>query len=113
MDKAYIDFKRLYIINSESAYFVTRAQVNQDYRRIYSRPAEKTKGVLCDQIIALNNFYPSKFYPGKIRRIKYHDLQTEHKLIFLTNNFELNALDIGRLFQYRWKIETFLIINNQ
>ncbi len=107
MDKAYIDFKRLYIINSESAYFVTRAQVNQDYRRIYSRPAEKTKGVLCDQIIALNNFYPSKFYPGKIRRIKYHDLQTEHKLIFLTNNFELNALDIARLFQYRWKIETF------
>ena len=26
---------------------------------------------------------------------------------FLTNNFELSALDIARLYKYRWKIELF------
>ena len=107
VDKAYIDFKRLNTINTEGAYFVTRAQENQDCRRLYSRTVDKTQGVLCDQIVKLNNFYPSKFYPNKIRRIKYHDLETGHKLVFLTNNFELSSTDIARLFQYRWKIETF------
>jgi Domain of unknown function (DUF4372)/Transposase DDE domain len=107
VDKAYIDFKRLNTINTEGAYFVTRAQENQDCRRLYSRTVDKTQGVLCDQIVKLNNFYPSKFYPNKIRRIKYHDLETGYKLVFLTNNFELSSTDIARLFQYRWKIETF------
>jgi hypothetical protein len=107
MDKAYIDFNRLNTIHHASAYFVTRLQVNQDYRRLYSRSVDKSTGVLCDQVIKLNNFYPSKFYPGKLRRIKYFDLETGNKLEFLTNNFELSALEIARLYKYRWKIELF------
>jgi len=107
MDRAYIDFSRLNTIHLAGAYFITRLQVNQDYRRLYSRAADKSTGVLCDQVIKLNNFYPSKFYPGKLRRIKYYDLETEKKLDFMTNNFELSALDIARLYKYRWKIELF------
>jgi hypothetical protein len=107
MDRAYIDFTRFHSIHKAGAYFVTRAQDNQDFRRIYSMPVDKTTGVLCDQIIKMNNFYPSKFYPDKIRRIKYYDPETELKLEFLTNNFELTALDIARLYKYRWKIELF------
>lgn len=107
MDRAYIDFARFHSIHKAGAYFVTRAQDNQDFRRIYSMPVDKTTGVLCDQIVKMNNFYPSKFYPDKIRRIKYYDMETELKLEFLTNNFELSALDIARLYKYRWKIELF------
>jgi hypothetical protein len=107
VDRAYIDFARLNTIHRAAAYFVTRLQVNQDYRRLYSRAVDKSTGVLCDQVIKLNNFYPSKFYPGKLRRIKYFDLETENKLEFLTNNFELSAVEIARLYKYRWKIELF------
>ena len=107
VDRAYIDFKRLYQIHLAGAFFVTRLQINQDFRRLYSMPANKTAGILCEQIIKLNNFYPSKFYPKKLRRIKYYDLETDKTLEFLTNNFELNASDIARLYQYRWKIELF------
>ena len=30
-------------------------------------------------------------YPDKLRRIKYHDLETGKRLTFLTNHFELEA----------------------
>lgn len=107
MDRAYIDFYRLHIIHQAGAYFVTRLQVNQAYRRLYSRVVDKSTGVMCDQVIKLNNFYPSKFYSAKLRRIKYYDPETDKKLEFMTNNFELSALDIARLYKYRWKIELF------
>jgi len=107
LDRAYIDFKSLHSILEAGAYFVTRLQVNQDYRRLYSMQADKSSGVFCDQIIKLNNFYPSKFYPNKLRRIKFYDRETELKLDFVTNNFELTALEIARLYKYRWKIELF------
>ena len=107
LDRAYIDFKSLYSILEAGAYFVTRLQVNQDYRRLYSMQVDKSIGVLCDQVIKLNNFYPSKFYPDKLRRIKFYDKETELTLDFMTNNFELTALDIAKLYKYRWKIELF------
>lgn len=113
MDRAYIDFKRLHIIHEQGAYFVTRLQVNQDYRRLYSRTVDKSTGVICDQVIKLNNFYPAKFYPGKLRRIKYYDSQTQKRLEFVTNNFDLSALEIARLYKYRWKIELFFKWINQ
>jgi hypothetical protein len=107
MDRAYIVFDQFYAIHQVGAYFVTRLQVNQDYRRLYSSRVDKSTGVLCDQIIKLNNFYPSKDYPAKLRRIKYYDQETDKELEFMTNNFELSALDIARLYKYRWKIELF------
>jgi hypothetical protein len=107
MDKAYISFKRLSRIHNAGAYFVTRLQTNQDYRRVYSSPVDKASGVLCDQTISLNNFYPSKFYPDHLRRIKYKDKETDKTFDFLTNNFELSALEIATLYKYRWRIELF------
>ncbi len=107
MDRAYIDFKRLNQINEAAAFFVTRTQVNQDLRRLYSIPVDKSTGLKCEQIVRLSNFYPSKFYPHKLRRIKYYDKESDKVLDFITNNFELHALDIARLYKYRWKIELF------
>ena len=73
LDKGYIDYKRLYRIHLSRAFFITRAKDNMNFRRLYSHPADKTKGVLCDQTIMLNNHYASKDYPEKLRRIKFHD----------------------------------------
>lgn len=73
MDRGYIDYKRLYKIHLSGAFFVTRAKDNMNFRRLYSRPKEKTKGILFDQIIKLNNYYTAKDYPEKLRIIKYKD----------------------------------------
>lgn len=107
MDRGYVDYKRLYRICQSEAFYVTRAKDNMNYRRVYSHPVDKAKGVYCDQTIMLNGYYSQKDYPEKIRRIKFYDEQTGKALIFLTNNFHLTALDIAKLYRHRWKIELF------
>jgi len=107
MDRGYVDYKRLYKIHMCDAFFVTRAKDNMNYRRLYSHPKDKTKGILFDQTILLNNYYASKDYPEKIWIIKFRDEQTGKELIFLTNNFQLKATEIAQLYKHRWKIELF------
>ena len=107
MDRGYVDYKRLYRIHQCSAFFVTRAKDNMNYRRLYSHGVDKTKGVLCDQTILLNGYYAAKDYPEKIRRIKFYDEETGRVLIFLTNNFHLKATEVAQLYKHRWKIELF------
>jgi hypothetical protein len=106
MDKGYVDYKRLYKIHTCGAFFVTRAKDNMSYRRIYSRK-EKESGVIYDQTIKLTNHYASLDYPIKMRRIKYYDSVTGNLLIFLTNNFEISALEVAQLYKSRWDIEHF------
>ena len=107
MDRGYLDFERLCTIHQSSAFFVTRAKSNFDFKRLYSKPVDKSAGVLCDQIVALQGFYARKSYPDKLRRIKYYDVRKNKKLVFLTNNFLLPALTIADIYRCRWQVELF------
>lgn len=107
MDRAYLDFSRLYQIHLGLAFFVTRAKSNMRFNRVYSHVINKDTGLLCDQTIALTNFYAAKDYPEKLRRIKFFDNITNQRLTFLTNNFSLPALTIAQLYKCRWKVELF------
>jgi len=53
MDRGYVDFSRLYILNQCLAFFVTRAKSNFKFRRLYSHPIDKSTGLKCDQTIIL------------------------------------------------------------
>ena len=107
MDRGYLDFERLHLFSQWAAFFVIRAKSNLKFRRVYSRPIEKDTGLRCDQSIVLQSFYPSKYYPDKLRRIKYQDRETNKTLIFLTNNFSLPPLTIAQLYRCRWQVELF------
>lgn len=43
MDRAYVDFKRLYDMHQMQAYFVTREKQNFNFKRLYSRKIDKKK----------------------------------------------------------------------
>jgi len=107
MDRAYIDFARLYVFHRSQAFFIIRTKSNFSFRRIYSHPVDKATGLICDQTIVLSGFYTSKDYPEKLRRIKFYDKEHNRTLVFLTNNFTLPALTICQLYKYRWKVELF------
>lgn len=107
MDRGFVDYSRLNNIHKQQAYFITRAKTNMKCRRMYSAKVDKTTGVLYDQTIQLVNFYAVQQYADKLRRIKYFDVETNKQFIFLTNNFELPALQVALLYKYRWKIELF------
>ena len=66
MERGYLDFNRFYALHQAGAFFVTRAQRNLDGRRVYSAKTDRTTGVICDQVIALNGFYVAKGYPDHL-----------------------------------------------
>jgi len=107
MDRAYIDFLRLYSLHQCSAFFVTTAKTNFQFKRIYSHKVDKSTGLRCDQTIRLTGPKSSQFYPEKLRRISYVDKETLNRYVFLTNNFVLSALVIAILYKCRWQIELF------
>jgi hypothetical protein len=107
MDRAYLDFKRLYELHQCSAIFVTRTKTNTKLRRIYSQKVDKTTGVRCDQTVALTGFYSKKDYPEKLRRVKFFDAEKGRSFVFITNQFMLPAHTIAELYRYRWRVEIF------
>ena len=107
MDKAYLDYKRLYSLHQNAAFFVTRAKSNTQIKRLYSNPVDKSTGLRCDQIVVMTGYYTKKAYPDKLRRIKYYDSRNDLRLVFLTNQLNLSAKTIADLYQSRWQIELF------
>ena len=107
MDRAYIDFERLYWFTLCSAFFVTRTKENVLLQRRYSHPVDKSTGVLSDQTVILTAINSAKAYPEALRRISYPDPITEKRLRFLTNNFVLPALTIAEIYRCRWQVELF------
>jgi hypothetical protein len=107
MDRAYVDFARLFVLARMAAFFVTRSKSNTQFRRLYSHPVDKESGLLCDQTIVLTGVKSRKEYPEKLRRVKFHDAKTGKTLAFLTNNFTLPALTIADLYRCRWQVELF------
>ena len=107
MDKAYLDFRRLFDLNQCAAFFVVRAKSNTQLKRLYSKPVDKSTGVQCDQVVVLTGFYSSKDYPAKLRRIRFFDSERNKRLVFLTNLFDLPPETIAALYRCRWQVELF------
>jgi len=107
MDRGYLDFERLARLDDAGSFFVTRAKSNLKARRRYSRPVDRSTGLVCDQTVLLTGFYSRQGFNRPLRRIKFNDPQTGKRLVFLTNNFALDALTIAKLYKCRWQVELF------
>jgi hypothetical protein len=97
VDRAYIDFARLYTLHQKEACFVVRAKDNLRFKRLYSSPKDKEAGIRADQTVALVTYKSKKNYPAKLRRISYVDKKRNKHVVFLTNNFTLPAPVIAEI----------------
>jgi len=108
MDKAYVDFKALCRIDNADAFFVTRAKTPMKYMVIEQNfNIDQTTGLRTDKIVMLTVAKTKKLYPDKLRLVEYYDDENNELLVFLTNNFEVSALDVTNLYKNRWQIEIF------
>ena len=107
MDKAYIDFKRLYRMHLQAAFFVTRHKKDHVFTRRESLPVDRATGVRSDQTIRFTGTQSIIDYPAPLRRVSFYDTEKNRKLIFITNNFELTPLCIAQLYRKRWQVELF------
>jgi transposase len=107
MDRAYVDFERLYIFTLSAAFFVVRTKSNIVLQRRYSHPVDKRTGVRSDHTVILTAIDSVKAYPDALRRVSYLDVETRKRFKFLTNNFTLPALTIAQIYKSRWQVELF------
>ena len=108
MDRGYLDFERLARLDDAGSFFVTRAKSNTKLRRRYSRPVDRSTGLICDQTVVLTGYYTRKDFDSPLRRVKFNDQETGKRLVFLSNNFVLPAMTIAKLYKYRWRVELSL-----
>jgi len=106
-DRGYMDFSWLYYININKAFFITRAKENLKYSVVGQQNVPRGKEVISDEYIVLSGLNSSKAYPEKIRLIRYYDRETDTTFEFLTNNFNLAAQTIAKIYKARWQIEIF------
>ena len=105
-DRGYNDYSRLYAINKLGATFIVRAKKNALYKRLsWKRRLENN--VLSDSGIRFAGYYKKDDYPEPLRLIKYWDEENQREFTFLTNNFNLTALQVAELYHQRWQIELF------
>lgn len=78
MDRGYLEFERLYRLHQAGSFFVTRAKSNFKCKRLYSRPVDRSTGLLCDQDVALTVFYSQQSYPAQLRRILFFKWIKQH-----------------------------------
>ena len=107
LDRGYVDFARLYRFTLHAAFFIIRAKHNLDFTRRSSHPIDKASGLRSDQTIVLNGPLTSQAYPEVLRRISFFDIETNKRLVFLTNNLVLPPLTIAQLYKCRWQVELF------
>lgn len=107
MDRGYTDFRRLYRLHQAKAFFVIRGKKGLVFRRRYSRPVDRSTGLICDQTILLQGSKTSTLYPEPLRRIRVQDLETKKRITLLTNHFQLSAGTVAELYRCRWHVELF------
>jgi len=106
MDRAYVGLERLRRLHHAGSYFVVRCRDEFRFRRSVSL-ARADSRILSDQLGHPINPAPRSHYPTRLRRVRFHDLETDTELTLLTNLVEAAALDITTLYRYRWQIELF------
>jgi hypothetical protein len=108
MDKAYVDFMALYRFNLAGAFFVTRAKTPIKYEIIGQNfNIDEFTGLRADKTIVLTTAKSKKLYPQKLRLVDFYDSETDNYLVFLSNNFDVTAIEIASLYRNRWQIEVF------
>ena len=105
-DRAYNNFKELYHIALIDAYFVVRAKKNLQCKMVKWK-RRMPRNVLSDAVVELTGYYPCKFYPKKLRIVRYYDEEQKREFTFITNALHLSSLQVAELYRNRWQVELF------
>jgi len=107
LDRGYVAFARLPRVTTEAGFFITRWKRNLRYQRRSSHPVDDRPGLISDQTVVFALAKARADYPEPLRRVHDRDPMTQHRLVFMSNNFTLPALTIAQLYQSRWPVARF------
>ncbi len=107
-DRAYNDYKQYARLSEKGIFFVTRQKKNALYRsgQMFHIAHKPDTDILKDGEIFLTYKENKQEKTLRLRRIEYQENLHSKRLVFITNNFELEAREIALIYKRRWQIET-------
>ncbi len=106
-DRGYTDYAQYKSYNDNDIRFITRMKKNAKTTLVKSNPIINNINVLSDECIIFTGHYASENYPDPIRKIRYRVDENNKELVFLTNDFDLDAQTVADIYKARWEIELF------
>lgn len=107
-DKAYVDLEALWRIHLSNAFFIVRPKTNM--RFLFKEVlVDNMSGsnIVGDFIVGLAKKKSSDQYHDDLRLVRALDEESGEIIDFITNNFELTAVEIANIYRHRWSIEVF------
>ncbi|MGO3307399.1 IS4 family transposase [Sphingobacterium sp. JB170] len=109
VDRGYVDYAWMNVLDSNECFFVTRSKSNMKYTVVRSWKSEELReaGIIEDQIIELDGTSASRYGGKRMRLVRVLDSIKNIEYQFLTNNFQWKPQTVSALYKERWEIETF------
>lgn len=107
-DKAYINYEQFDAFGQRDIFYVTRQKENAVYASIeeFEMP-DKEPNILKDERIEVTYKNDNEDKTLQMRRVAVFSEKYQTAFVFITNNFELSAIEIAAIYQNRWQIEVF------
>jgi hypothetical protein len=105
-DRAYVDYKQFEKYCFEGVRFITRLKKNAEIEVMTEQTPDPENLIYQDAEVFLGNAQSGTKMQHPLRLIKTEDKEGNQVMI-VTSCFDLSAQEIGDLYRYRWKIETF------
>ena len=107
-DKAYINHKQFEAFTTRNIFYVTRQKTNADYVSMeeFELP-DDAQHILKDERIEVTYKDNKEEIKQQMRRVAFFSDQYGKAFVYITNNFELTAVEIAAIYAQRWQIETF------
>ena len=107
-DKAYINYKQFEAFTARNIFYVTRQKTNADYVSLeeFELPND-AQHILKDERIEITYKDNKEEMNQQMRRVAFFSAQYGKAFVYITNNFEMTAVEIAAIYAQRWQIETF------
>lgn len=105
-DRGYNDYQQFDLFCNKGIRFVTRLKKNAQYEVIDERESDIANNIYRDALIVLGNDQAGTKMKHPLRMIVTKDLEG-NLVTIITNCVNESAKEIGDLYRFRWKIETF------
>jgi len=105
-DRGYNDYKQFDTLCLKDLLFITRLKKNAEIEVLSVQAPDLENNIFLDQEVYLGNAQNGTKMTHSLRLIQTKDSEG-NTVILITNCFHLSAKEIGDLYRYRWKIETF------
>ncbi|MDD2833756.1 MAG: IS4 family transposase [Methylotenera sp.] len=106
-DKGYASYDWHASLAKQGVSYVTRMRDNAKFKVTAKHDVEKNSPILSDETIEYTSLRASKKQLIPVRRIVFHDAESDRDFVFTTNRFDWSASLVAQVYKQRWQVELF------